>query len=55
MAFWLLFPRGRAPGTHLIGGLSCPRASVDALEKQEISCLWHRLNHDFWVVQLIAY
>jgi hypothetical protein len=29
-------PRGRAPGTHWIGGWVCPRAGMDAVMKREI-------------------
>jgi len=46
----MLCPGGRALGTHLIGGLMGPRASVNALEKWEMCCFCHKLNCDFLVI-----
>jgi hypothetical protein len=36
---WSLYPRGRAPGTHWIGGWVDPRAELDDVEKKKFLTL----------------
>jgi hypothetical protein len=48
-----LYPRGRAPGTHSIGGWVGPRAGVDDVEKRKFLTL-RGSNSDLSVIQPVA-
>ena len=42
-------------GTHWIGGWMNPRASLDSLEKRNVSCSYWKWDQDTSVVQSVAY
>jgi hypothetical protein len=50
----VLFPAASAAGIHKRGRWVGPRASLDALEEREISCLCQIWNHDAFIIQPIA-
>jgi hypothetical protein len=37
--FWLLYPRGKSPGTHLLGDWVGPTAGLDDMEKLKLLTL----------------
>jgi hypothetical protein len=49
-----LYPRGRAPGTHWIGGWVGPRAVLEAVVKRKIPSFRRESNPRTWIVQPVA-
>ena len=42
-------------GTYWIEGSIGPRASLDALGRNKISCMYQELNHNFLAIQPISH
>jgi hypothetical protein len=49
-----LYPRGKDPGTHWIGGWVACRADLDREARRKILCLWEGSNPDRPVVQTVV-